>query len=69
MVKIVGNSAQSKKFLPWAKHLLLKIIDRMSKIQIPNINLDVLNPTLPDKKKVINSLGIKRKEMIKFKEF
>lgn len=44
----------------------------MSHINIPMLNqgeINILNPKPPIRNKVINSIGIKRKEMLKFGEY
>lgn len=39
------------------------------KIPVLDDGLTTLNPTPPNKNKVVQSIGIKRKEMLKFREF
>jgi len=64
--KLLNN--HSKTAAKWGQDACVQLIAKMDGLKVPAPNENnILNPVPPNKNKVVNAIGFKRKEMLKFK--
>ena len=68
MIKFIDKNPSACQ--QWGIEVYQRVMSKMEKMDLPSVlNTNILNPPLPLKNKVTNSIGLKRKEMLKYREY